>query len=72
MEGEGNGCRMREFARWNRTLLQHEREGISAFIDKNPAYLDEPARAGLLHDLTDIDYLLSQMPPEENPSPLEK
>jgi hypothetical protein len=64
MEGE-NGCRMPEFVRWDRTTLQHEREGISAFMDKNPAYLDDEARSGLMHDLTDIDYCLSELGRQE-------
>jgi hypothetical protein len=69
MEGE-NGCRISEFARWDRRMLQHEREGISGYMSRAGAYLDDEARKGLLHDLSDIDYLLAQTPPEDNPSPL--
>jgi hypothetical protein len=63
---EGDGCRMSEFVRWNRTLLQHERAGISDLMAKNPAYLGEQARKGLMHDLSDIDYCLAELGRQEN------
>ena len=69
MEDE-TGCRMPEFARWDRTMLQHEREAISGYLARAGSYLED--KSGLMHDLSDIDYLLAQQPPESNPSPLEK
>lgn len=67
-----SGCRVAEFARWNRTMLQHERLGISQIMASAAGFIDDTTRDGLLHDLSDIDYLLAQMPPEDNPSPVEK
>jgi hypothetical protein len=63
---------MPEFARWDRMLLQHEREGISGYLARAGAYLDDDARSGFMHDLSDIDYMLAQLEPENNPSPREK
>jgi hypothetical protein len=69
MEGE-DGCRMPEFTRWDRTMLQHEREAISGYLARAGAYLED--KSGLMHDLSDLDYCLAQLPPEENPSPRTK
>jgi hypothetical protein len=67
---EATGCRIREFARWDRRMLQHEREAISDYLARAGSYLADDGKADLMHDLTDIDYLLGQMPPENNPSPI--
>ena len=61
---EGNGCRMPEFTRWNRTLLQHERSAISDMM-ASPFTGDE-LRSGLMHDLADIDYCLAELGRQEN------
>jgi hypothetical protein len=63
---------MPEFARWDRVALQHERAYISKTMVSAAGFIDDHTRAGLLHDLTDIDYCLSQLPLEDSPSPLEK
>jgi hypothetical protein len=58
MEGE-NGCRMPEFTRWTRVMLQHERAAISDYLSRAGAYLED--KDGLMHDLSDIDYCLSEL-----------
>jgi hypothetical protein len=63
MEGE-DGCRMPEFTRWTRTMLQHEREGISSYMARAGAYLEDTS--GLMHDLSDIDYCLAELGRQEN------
>lgn len=68
---EVTGCRIKEFARWDRLMLEHERASISGYMSRAGAYLGDDGKADLMHDLTDIDYLLGQMPPSTNPSPLE-
>ena len=60
---EHDGCRIKEFARWNRVLLQHEREHISRAM-AGRAFKRQEEIDGLMHDLTDLDYLLSQYPAE--------
>jgi hypothetical protein len=55
---EHRDCRLRQFSLWNRVLLEHER----AFISKTLAargFLSDEQYAGLVHDVTDIDWLLS-------------
>jgi hypothetical protein len=58
---EHNGCRIKEFAQWPRLVLEHERAHISRCMAgkmfKTKAEVD-----GLMHDLTDLDYLISQLP----------
>ena len=55
------GCRIREFAMWPRLVLEHERSHISRAMTgkmfKTQAEID-----GLMHDLADLDHLLSQLP----------
>ena len=60
MEGE-DGCRMPEFVRWTRVMLQHERAAISGLMAREVAYLTEDARKGFMHDLSEIDYCLSEL-----------
>lgn len=62
MEGE-DGCRMPEFVRWNRTLLQHERASISDYLARAGAYFED--KSGLMHDLADIDYCLAELGRQE-------
>ena len=57
-----NGCRIREFARWNRIMLEHEREHLSKAMTAG-AFMMEWERELIVHDLTDIDYLLTQFEP---------
>lgn len=60
------GCRIREFARWDRTLLQHEREHLSRTMASMGAFVN---KNDIMHDLSDLDYCLAKLPPENNPSP---
>lgn len=52
-------CRVREFARWNRVMLEHERAYLSRCMTGS-AFLQPGQAEGLLHDITDIDYLLQE------------
>lgn len=63
------GCRIQQFARWDRLMLQHERAFLSDKMASASAFMGDAMRDGIMHDLTDIDYLLAQQPPEHNPSP---
>lgn len=61
-------CRIREFVRWPRIFLEHEREHISYEMVNGSAFMTEELKAGLMHDLSDVDYLLAQIPPKEKNS----
>lgn len=63
------GCRIQEFARWPRLLLERERAYLSEKMASADAFMGDKLRDGIMHDLTDLDYLLAQQPPEHNPSP---
>jgi hypothetical protein len=54
-------CRIREFSRWDRRLLEHERAYISKQF-AGQAFMSAELREGLGHDLLDLDFLLSQLP----------
>lgn len=58
-----SGCRIREFAQWDRLMLEHEREYLSRYMAHLSPFLKDAASTDLMHDITDIDYLLQQMAP---------
>ncbi len=58
---EGNGCRIREFERWPRLVLEKERAHISRCM-AGKAFLKQEQVDGFLHDLSDIDAVLAQLP----------
>lgn len=60
-------CRIREFVRWPRVVLEHEYTYLSAEMGQSGAFIDEQEKSRVLHDLADISYLLSQIPPKEIP-----
>lgn len=60
-DGHG-GCRIKQFARWNRVMLEHEREYLSKAMTAS-AFMGREEAEGILHDITDIDYLLQQFKP---------
>ena len=53
-----SGCRIREFARWDRVMLEHERAHLSKTMASAGAFIDHD---GIMHDLADIDYLLANL-----------
>jgi hypothetical protein len=57
---EHSGCRIQQFARWNRVMLEHERQHLSRVMAYRTGFLNEEARVGILHDLADIDNCLLQ------------
>lgn len=59
------GCRLREFQRWPRVVLEHEREFLSAEMGQSGAFIDDQERVRVLHDLQDLDHFLAQLPPKE-------
>jgi hypothetical protein len=60
-DGHGS-CRISQFARWNRVMLEHEREHLS-YVMTGSALIQPWERELILHDIADIDYLLSQFEP---------
>jgi hypothetical protein len=58
---EHNGCRIKEFACWPRLVLEHERAHISRAM-AGRAFKSQEEIDGLMHDLADLDWLLSQLP----------
>jgi hypothetical protein len=54
-------CRLRQFSLWNRVMLEHEREWISSCLASR-GFLTDEQYAGLVHDVTDIDWILSMNP----------
>lgn len=61
MTTEHGGCRIQEFARWPRVVLEHERSYLSKVMSAS-AFLDEGHKQDLMHDISDIDSILSQLP----------
>jgi hypothetical protein len=55
---EHEDCRLRQFAMWNRVCLEHEREWISKCLASR-GFLTDEQYDGLVHDVTDIDWILS-------------
>lgn len=70
MPEDHGGCRAREFIRWDRVMLQHEREHLSRSMAA-PGLLSAALRDGIMHDLADIDYLLAQLPPASVPGQID-
>ena len=54
-------CRLREFVRWPRIVLEHEREYLSRTMS-GKAFLAPDEVTSIMHDLADIDGALSQLP----------
>jgi hypothetical protein len=61
-------CRLGEFRRWNRVMLEHEREHLSRVMDQQAAFLAEAEKRAILHEVTDIDYCLSLTSPRRRES----
>ncbi len=53
-----SSCRLREFARWDRTFLEHERAYLSKVMTGS-AFMKPEEVTGIMHDLSDIDECLS-------------
>jgi hypothetical protein len=60
-EHDEHGCRIREFSQWPRLVLEHERAHISRCM-AGRAFLKQAQVDDFLHDLSDLDYLLAQLP----------
>lgn len=58
---EHKRCRMAEFRRWNRVVLVHERESLSRYMGERRAFMSERELADTMHEITDIDWCLSQL-----------
>lgn len=56
---EHEDCRLRQFSLWNRVLLEHERQHISRALATAAGFMSEAEYADLVHDVTDIDWVLS-------------
>ena len=52
---------MRQFARWTRVMLEHERAFISQTLDASAALLSPGKKDDLMHDLGDIDVCLANL-----------
>jgi hypothetical protein len=44
-------------------MLEHEREYLSWYMASLSPFLKNPDTTDLMHDLTDLDYLLAQFEP---------
>lgn len=64
------GCRLTEFKRWPRLVLERERAYLSAVMCQMVAYVPTEEKMLIMHDLTDLDAALAEQPLESNPSPL--
>lgn len=60
-DDEHQGCRVSEFARWDRIVLEHEREHLSKCMT-GAAFMRPAESEAILHEISDIDYLLAQLP----------
>ena len=58
---EHDRCRIAEFSRWPRVVLEHERSNISKYLANAGAYLDKVTVDGHMHDLSDIDACLAEL-----------
>jgi hypothetical protein len=54
-----DGCRIEEFRRWTRVMLEHEREHLSRVTGLQAALLSDRQQAGIMHDIGDIDACLA-------------
>lgn len=58
-DDEHDSCRVQEFARWPRVVLEHEREFLSSVMATSVPFLDSGEKSAILHDLADIDACLA-------------
>jgi len=56
-------CRVVEFERWDRRMLQHERAYLSKVLAEQAAITSKSEQAAILHEISDIDAILSTMKP---------
>ena len=56
---EHGDCRLRQFSLWNRITLEHERAYLSDTMALGAGFMKQEEREGILHDLADIDWVLS-------------
>ena len=62
LSGPSGGCRIREFAAWDCVALRHERERLAGvLLSGKAAFMSKDYKEAIKHDLTDIDYLLSEI-----------
>ena len=54
-------CRVTEFMRWDRVLLEHERAHLSRVMAA-AAYVKPAEQQAIMHELADIDWCLSKLP----------
>jgi hypothetical protein len=54
-------CRVREFARWDRVTLEHEREYLSRVMTAR-SFMRPGQADAILHDIEDIDRALADQP----------
>jgi ABC-type microcin C transport system permease subunit YejB len=59
---KARGCRLTEFERWPRRVLEHERSYLSRVFEMIKAYAPNDVKANFMHDLADIDFCLSKLP----------
>jgi hypothetical protein len=52
-----------EFERWDRRMLQHERAYLSKVLAEQAAITSKSEQAAILHEISDIDAILSTMKP---------
>lgn len=60
MEGH-TSCRLAEFSRWPRVFLEHERQYLSTVLAEQGWCLKPGEANEILHEITDLDWLLSQI-----------
>jgi hypothetical protein len=56
---EPERCRLDEFERWTRVVLEHEREHLSRYMGDAAAFMSRDEREATLHEITDIDWCLA-------------
>lgn len=54
-------CRLEEFARWPRMLLERERQHLSRVMAEASAFIDYTEQNLIVHDLSDIDWVLARI-----------
>jgi hypothetical protein len=54
-----SGCRLGQFARWPRVVLEHERAYLSRITALGAGFIRTEERAAIMHDLEDIDRCLA-------------
>jgi hypothetical protein len=58
-------CRLKEFIRWNRPMLIHERGYLSRIMAEGLAFMSYEDKSAVLHEITDIDWALKWHPVKE-------